>query len=345
MTVGPEGAAFVASWGNGFVAYYYDGALGAATDASVGVGGTIDVEAAPSTTFEGRSYVLDRVDNNNATVVAGDPGQNVVSVYYDLDEVGNDPVNPGSVEHPDGVADKYQLVVSYEAINGTINGIPRVVLDKFDADGNHAVDGTAVLDAGQIPGTAPSVGFGPEGTWAPMAPIADMQLTENTDFVITYAATPVEPTNPDNPDEPTPPVTPPTDSTNPTGPTGPTGPAVEPTPAPGPVAALATPIATATAAAAVEAIADDGNPLAAITALEAIDDDANALAAFEEIHCWTHWLMLFGALVTIVYGLGVLYARRHSARDMDDFEDHIMGRKREEQAVESRVSNGAFQAM
>lgn len=178
-----------------------------------------------------------------------------------------------------------------------------------------------------------------------MAPIADMQLTENTDFVITYAATPVEPTNPDNPDEPTPPVTPPTDSTNPTGPTGPTGPAVEPTPAPGPVAALATPIATATAAAAVEAIADDGNLLAAITALEAIDDDANALAAFEEIHCWTHWLMLFGALVTIVYGLGVLYARRHSARDMDDFEDHIMGRKREEQAVESRVSNGAFQAM
>ena len=50
--------------------------------------------------------------------------------------------------------------------------------------------------------------------------------------------------------------------------------------------------------------------------------------------------MLFGALVTIVYGLGVLYARRHSARDMDDFEDHIMGRKREEQAVKSRVSNG-----
>ena len=347
VTVGPEGAAFVASWGNGFVAYYYDGALGAATDASVGVGGTIDVEAAPSTTFEGRSYVLDRVDNNNATVVAGDPGQNVVSVYYDLDEVGNDPVNPGSVEHPDGVADKYQLVVSYEAINGTINGIPRVVLDKFDADGNHAVDGTAVLDAGQIPGTAPSVGFGPEGTWAPMAPIADMQLTENTDFVITYAATPVEPTNPDNPNEPTPPVTPPTDPTNPTGPTGPTGPAVEPTPAPGPVAALATPIATATAAAAVEAIADDGNPLAAITALEAIDDDANALAAFEEIHCWTHWLMLFGALVTIVYGLGVLYARRHSARDMDDFEGDIMDGSRRYSARQASdpAANGAFQAM
>ena len=40
-----------------------------------------------------------------------------------------------------------------------------------------------------------------------------------------------------------------------------------------------------------------------------------------------------------------LNARRHSARAMDDFEDHIMGKKREEQAVESRVSNGVFQAM
>lgn len=289
-------------------------------------------------------YVFVGWDKEIADKVTGNV---TYTATWDEDVLGNDPVNPGSVEHPDGVADKYQLVVSYEAINGTINGIPRVALDKFDADGNHAVDGTAVLDAGQIPGTAPSVGFGPEGTWAPMAPIADMQLIENTDFVITYAATPVEPTNPDNPDEPTPPATPPTDSTNPTGPTGPTGPAVEPTPAPGPVAALATPIATATAAAAVEAIADDGNPLAAITALEAIDDDANALAAFEEIHCWTHWLMIFGALVTIVYGLGVLYARRHSARDMDDFEGDIMDGSRRYSARQASdpAANGAFQSM
>ena len=119
---------------------------------------------------------------------------------------------------------------------------------------------------------------------------------------------------------------------------------MEPTPAPGPVAALATPIATATAAAAVEAIADDGNPLADITT---IDDDANALAAFEEIHCWTHWLMLFGALVTIVYGLGVLYARRHSARDMDDFEGDIMDGSRRYSARQASdpAANGAFQAM
>ena len=174
-------------------------------------------------------------------------------------------------------------------------------------------------------------------------------VTRGHTIVVVYALAPI-----DEPDEPTVPVVPteptnPTDPTNPTTPTTPGGgtttPTVPVTPGEGVVPAVATPAAAAAAAAAVEAIADDGNPLAAITTPEAIDDDANALAAFEEIHCWTHWLMLFGALVTIVYGLGVLYARRHSARDMDDFEDHIMGRKREEQAVESRVSNGAFQAM
>ena len=193
--------------------------------------------------------MLDRVDNNNATVVAGDPGQNVVSVYYDLDEVGNDPVNPGSVEHPDGVADKYQLVGELRSHQRHDQPVFRVSSSTSSTPMAITLL-TALLFgiAGQIPGTAPSVGFGPEGTWAPMAPIAEhASLRENTDFrdYLCGDSGRADNQNPDNPNEPTPPVTPPTDPTNPTGPTGPTGPAVEPTPAPGPVAALATPIATA----------------------------------------------------------------------------------------------------
>ena len=133
----------------------------------------------------------------------------------------------------------------------------------------------------------------------------------------------------------------------------PTDPTPTPTPTPGPTPAVTTPAdaaapaAAAAAAAAVEAIGDAENPLAAITTPEAIDDDANALAAFEEIHCWTHWLMLFGALVTIVYGLGVLYRRRHDVRDMDDFEGDIMDGSRRYSARQASDSaaNGAFQAM
>ena len=107
-----------------------------------------------------------------------------------------------------------------------------------------------------------------------------------------------------------------------------------------PPAALPAGPAAPAAVAALDTILDDGVPLATI------DDDENALAAFEEIHCWTHWLMIFGALVTIVYGLAVLYRRRHDIRDMDDFEGDIMGgRKYDAAAEKSPAAGNAFQAM
>lgn len=107
-----------------------------------------------------------------------------------------------------------------------------------------------------------------------------------------------------------------------------------------PPAALPAGPAAPAAVAALDTILDDGVPLATI------DDDENALAAFEEIHCWTHWLMIFGALVTIVYGLAVLYRRRHGIRDMDDFEGDIMGGRKYDAAAEKNPAAGnAFQAM
>ena len=107
-----------------------------------------------------------------------------------------------------------------------------------------------------------------------------------------------------------------------------------------PPAALPAGPAAPAAVAALDTILDDGVPLATI------DDDENALAAFEEIHCWTHWLMIFGALVTIVYGLAVLYRRRHGIRDMDDFEGDIMGGRKYDAAAEKNPATGnAFQAM
>ena len=107
-----------------------------------------------------------------------------------------------------------------------------------------------------------------------------------------------------------------------------------------PPAALPAGPAAPAAVAALDTILDDGVPLATI------DDDENALAAFEEIHCWTHWLMIFGALVTIVYGLAVLYRRRHGICDMDDFEGDIMGgRKYDAAAEKSPAAGNAFQAM
>ena len=217
-----------------------------------------------------------------------------------LDVIGTDPTDPGN-NAPDGIADKYQLVVTYAAIAGTIDGPARYVLNKYDAAGNLAEDGVAVLTAAQIPGTTADDGYG-NGVWN-NEPLANMELTDDTAFVIAFTALPAAAV-----------VVPPL----------------------APVAAAA----PAAAAAAAATILDDGVPLATI------DDDENALAAFEEIHCWTHWLMIFGALVTIVYGLAVLYRRRHGIRDMDDFEGDIMGgRKYDAAAEKSPAAGNAFQAM
>ena len=217
-----------------------------------------------------------------------------------LDVIGTDPTDPGN-NAPDGIADKYQLVVTYAAIAGTIDGPARYVLNKYDAAGNLAEDGVAVLTAAQIPGATADDGYG-NGVWN-NEPLANMELTDDTAFVIAFTALPAAAV-----------VVPPL----------------------APVAAAA----PAAAAAAAATILDDGVPLATI------DDDENALAAFEEIHCWTHWLMIFGALVTIVYGLAVLYRRRHGIRDMDDFEGDITGGRKYDAATEKNPAAGnAFQAM
>ena len=217
-----------------------------------------------------------------------------------LDVIGTDPTDPGN-NAPDGIADKYQLVVTYAAIAGTIDGPARYVLNKYDAAGNLAEDGVAVLTAAQIPGATADDGYG-NGVWN-NEPLANMELTDDTAFVIAFTALPAAAV-----------VVPPL----------------------APVAAAA----PAAAAAAAATILDDGVPLATI------DDDENALAAFEEIHCWTHWLMIFGALVTIVYGLAVLYRRRHGIRDMDDFEGDITGGRKYDAAAERNPAAGnAFQAM
>ena len=216
-----------------------------------------------------------------------------------LDVIGTDPTDPGN-NVPDGIADKYQLVVTYAAIAGTIDGPTRYVLNKYDAAGNLAEDGVAVLTAAQIPGATADDGYG-NGVWN-NEPLANMELTDDTAFVIAFTALPAA--------------------------------------APDATPAAAAPLAPVAAAAAAATILDDGVPLATI------DDDENALAAFEEINCWTHWLMIFGALVTIVYGLAVLYRRRRGIRDMDDFEGDIMGGRKYDAAAEKNPAAGnAFQAM
>lgn len=58
---------------------------------------------------------------------------------------------------------------------------------------------------------------------------------------------------------------------------------------------------------------------------ETIDDEATPMGAFDEPHCWVHWVMLLGILLTAVYGIVVVRRRLHLADDVDDYEKQVLG--------------------
>ncbi|MCH1939539.1 InlB B-repeat-containing protein [Holdemania massiliensis] len=111
-----------------------------------------------------------------------------VNVYYSADK------------NHDEIPDKYQIEVTYKAVNGTItaNNGP-FTLNKVDANGDYAVDGVAHLTDEQIAKASPNNGY-QGGTWSPMSPTTALDLTEDTTFTITFTAIPAIP----DPEEPEP---------------------------------------------------------------------------------------------------------------------------------------------
>lgn len=66
----------------------------------------------------------------------------------------------------------------------------------------------------------------------------------------------------------------------------------------------------------------EGTPLAET---EEIEDEATPMGAFDEPHCWVHWVMLLGILITAAYGAIVVRRRLHLADDVDDYEKQVLG--------------------
>lgn len=134
-------------------------------------------------------------------------------------------------------------------------------------------------------------------------------------------------------------------------------PAPVPAPAPGaagaPVAAAAPAVAAAVAAApAAVTIPDAATPLAAAptataedadNAAEAvIEDDETPLSAFDAPQCWVHWFMLLGILITLIYGFVVVRRRLGFAKDIDDFENSILGTDEAQKEASFRTSHQAI---
>ena len=126
-------------------------------------------------------------------------------------------------------------------------------------------------------------------------------------------------------------VVPPTTPVTPAAVTPAPTPAAPAAPAPAAPAPAAAPTA-ATPAPAAEPIEDDATPQAAaptertpLAETEEIEDEGTPMGAFDEPHCWVHWVMLLGILITAAYGLVVVRRRLHLADDVDDYEKQVLG--------------------
>ncbi len=68
---------------------------------------------------------------------------------------------------------------------------------------------------------------------------------------------------------------------------------------------------------------DNEEPAVTRVGGEVIEDDATALGAFDEPHCWVHWVMLIGVLLTVGLRCGSGEPPRLRPRRIDDFNNSL----------------------
>ncbi len=213
----------------------------------------------------------------------------VTFVYY-KDAIGTDPANP---DQPDNIPDRYQAVVKFEAVNGTVN-IDHAVVTLFDENNEPAENGVGHLSLLQIANATADAGYDQSSlSWTPETPTIRYEITGEMTFTASFTATPATPgttpgTTPANPTNPTP-ATPST----PAAPAAPAAPANQ-TPA------RSTNIITRAA----EAIADGAERIASDVREVLNNDDEDVPLAKQKLDdhkcCILHFLIML--LAAILYG-------------------------------------------
>ena len=148
--------------------------------------------------YEGNNYYLTGVDGYDK-LVSADETQNEVHIYYALDNVGGkDPENPENPDIPDGVPDMYQVEVTYEAVNGTVDVTDTqyvTIYKNGDATGNWATPSEMAwgyLSDEQIADATANTGYDQTTElWtldgeAVMKPDTESQIREDRHYVITF---------------------------------------------------------------------------------------------------------------------------------------------------------------
>lgn len=93
------------------------------------------------------------------------------------------PPDSSDTKEGDGIPDKYQIVVNYAAVNGTVS-FSETVVTKYDEAGNPSENGTATLSAAHIPAITANAGYR-NGTWDKV-PTVGLEIKSNTTFTIIY---------------------------------------------------------------------------------------------------------------------------------------------------------------
>ena len=98
------------------VEYYFDGKLGETVTQDNVKFGTDIAYTTTNKTYNNQNYVFEKTEGPKT--VGADSEQNLLKVYYTLDSTGTE--KPGT---PDGVPDKFQIIIRYEAnANGSVGG-------------------------------------------------------------------------------------------------------------------------------------------------------------------------------------------------------------------------------
>ena len=264
-----------------------------------------DGYALDSVTVDGQPAVL----TNGGYTFSALNANHSISVVYAIDA------------NRDGIPDSRQAIVNYNVANGTwADGTAATATEYVNMYAYRNGEWEPVEPVLNVPaGMVANTGYSQaSGAWRVNPAASQLVAGGEVTFTYAFAAIPtvvVPPTTPVTPAAVTPAPTP-------------AAPAAPVPAAPAPAAAPA----AATPAPAAEPIEDDATPQAAAPAertplaeTEEIEDEATPMGAFDEPHCWVHWVMLLGILITAAYGAIVVRRRLHLADDVDDYEKQVLG--------------------
>ena len=166
------------------IQYYYDNKAGKLQEMeAVEVGKEVTLDPEQSVSYNGKSYTLERTENNPLTVTENEK-QNIIKVYYAIDE------------NKDDIADKYQVKVIYKAENGSIdkdhdNSNNRAFYVNLYRNGKLATaeeGGVGYLSEDQIATATAANGYAQDTlSWKPAIPSSKLPLQKETEFEASFS--------------------------------------------------------------------------------------------------------------------------------------------------------------